>query len=135
MAKFVATDFKITLNGTALSPSINSVTLDVTSNEVETTTFGSTFKTVVGGIISGSAKLDFYQDFAAGSVDAQIWPLINTIGTLVITPTSATVSATNPSYTAQVLINNYQPINASIGDLAGFSVTWPTTGTVTRATA
>lgn len=135
MAKFVATDFKITLNGTALSPSINSVTLDVNSNEVETTTFGSTYKTVVGGIISGSAKLDFYQDFAAGSVDAQIWPLINTIGTLVITPTSATVSATNPSYTAQVLINAYQPINASIGDLAGFSVTWPTTGTVTRATA
>ncbi len=135
MAKFVATDFKITLNGTALSPSINSVTLDVNSNEVETTTFGSTFKTVVGGIISGSAKLDFYQDFAAGSVDAQIWPLINTIGTLVITPTSATVSATNPSYTTTVLINNYQPINASIGDLAGFSVTWPTSGTVTRATA
>jgi len=135
MAKFVATDFKIMLNGTALSPSINSVTLDVTSNEVETTTFGSTFKTVVGGIISGSAKLDFYQDFAAASVDAQIWPLLNTIGTLVITPTSATVSATNPSYTTTVLINNYQPINASIGDLAGFSVTWPTTGTVTRATA
>jgi hypothetical protein len=135
MAKFVATDFKITLNGTALSPSINSVTLDVNSNEVETTTFGSTYKTVVGGIISGSVKLDFYQDFAAGSVDAQIWPLINTIGTLVMTPTSATVSATNPSYTATCLINAYQPINASIGDLAGFSVTWPTTGTVTRATA
>jgi len=135
MAKFVATDFKITLNGTALSPSIHSVSLDINANEVETTTFGSTYKTVVGGIISGSAKLDFYQDFAAGSVDAQIWPLINTIGTLVITPTSATVSATNPSYTAQVLINAYQPINASIGDLAGFSVTWPTTGTVTRATA
>ncbi len=135
MAKFVATDFKITLNGTALSPSIHSVSLDVNANEVETTTFGNTYKTVVGGIISGSAKLDFYQDFAAGSVDAQIWPLINTIGTLVITPTSATVSATNPSYTAQVLINAYQPINASIGDLAGFSVTWPTTGTVTRATA
>lgn len=135
MAKFVATDFKITLNGTALSPSIHSVSLDINSNEVETTTFGSTYKTVVGGIVSGSAKLDFYQDFAAGSVDAQIWPLINTIGTLVITPTSATVSATNPSYTAQVLINAYQPINASIGDLAGFSVTWPTTGTVTRATA
>ena len=135
MAKFVATDFKITLNGTALSPSIHSVSLDINANEVETTTFGNTYKTVVGGIISGSAKLDFYQDFAAGSVDAQIWPLINTIGTLVITPTSATVSATNPSYTAQVLINAYQPIYASIGELAGFSVTWPTSGTVTRATA
>jgi hypothetical protein len=135
MAKFVATDFKITLNGTALSPSIHSVSLDVNANEVETTTFGSTYKTVVGGIISGSAKLDFYQDFAAGSVDATIWPLVNTIGTLVITPSSSAVSATNPSYTATVLINAYQPINASIGDLAGFSVTWPTTGTVTRATA
>lgn len=134
MAKFVATDFKITLNGTDLSQSIHAATLDVSANEVESTTFGNTYKTVVGGIVSGSVKLDFYQDYAGASVDATIWPLINTIGTVVIQPTSATVSATNPKYTATVLINAYQPINANIGDLAGFSVTWPTTGTVTRGT-
>lgn len=138
MAKFLATQFNISLNGTDLSSSLHSVTLDVSSNEVDTTTFGTTstvYKTVVGGIVSGSAKLDFYQDYAAGSVDATIWPLVNTIGTLVIKPNGTAVSATNPSYTAQVLINAYTPVMGSIGDLSSFSVTWPTSGSVTRATA
>jgi hypothetical protein len=134
MAKFVATDYKITLNATDLTNSLHAVTLDISSNEVETTSFGNTYKTMVGGLLTGSVKLDFYQDFAAGSVDATIWPLINTIGTVTLTPTSGTVSATNPKYTAIVLINAYQPINSNVGDLASFSVTWPLAGTVSRGT-
>ena len=138
MAKFMASQFVVTLNGTDLSSSLHAVTLDVSSNEIDTTTFGTTtnvYKTVVGGILSGSAKLDFYQDYAAGSVDATIWPLVNTVGTLVIKPAGTAVSATNPSYTASVLINGYTPVMGSIGDLSSFSVTWPTSGSVTRATA
>jgi hypothetical protein len=113
------------------------VSLDVSSNEVDTTTFGTAttvYKTVTGGIVSGQAKLDFYQDYAAGSVDATIWPLINTIGTVVIKPLGSAVSATNPSYTATVLINGYTPVTGTVGDLSTFSVTWPTTGAVTRGT-
>ena len=138
MAKFLATQFQVSLNGTDLTSSLHAVTLDVSANEVDTTTFGTSstvYKTVVGGILSGSAKLDFYQDYAAGSVDATIFPLVNTIGTLVIKPAGTAVSATNPSYTAQCLINAYSPISGSIGDLSSFSVTWPTSGSVTRATA
>lgn len=138
MAKFMASNFVVTLNGTDLSSSLHAVTLDVSANEIDTTTFGTSstvYKTVVGGVVSGSAKLDFYQDYAAGSVDATIWPLVNTIGTLVIKPAGTAVSATNPSYTATVLINGYTPVMGSIGDLSSFSVTWPTSGSVTRATA
>lgn len=138
MAKFLATQFQVSLNGVDLTNSLHAVTLDVSSNEVDTTTFGTSstvYKTVVGGIIAGSAKLDFYQDYASGSVDATIWPLVNTVGTLVIKPAGTTVSATNPSYTANVLINAYSPVAGSIGDLSSFSVTWPTSGSVTRATA
>lgn len=138
MAKFLATQFQVSLNGVDLTSSLYAVTLDVSSNEVETTTFGTSstvYKTVVGGIISGTAKLDFYQDYAAGSVDATIFPLINTVGTLVIKPNGTAVSATNPSYTAQCLINAYTPISGSIGDLSSFSVSWPTSGSVVRATA
>lgn len=138
MAKFLATQFQVSLNGTDLTSSLHSVSLDVTSNEVDTTTFGTSstvYKTVAGGILSGSLKLDFYQDYAAGSVDATIWPLINTIGTVVIKPLGTAVSATNPSYTQTVLINGYTPVSGNIGDLSSFSVTWPTSGSVVRATA
>ena len=137
MAKFVATQFQISLNGTDLTSSLHAVEIDLKSNEVDTTVFGTSstvYKTVAGGIISGNVKLDFYQDYAAGSVDATIFPLINTIGTVVVKPLGTVVSATNPSYTANVLISNYQPIAGSIGDLSSFSVTWPTTGTVVRGT-
>ena len=135
MAKFVATDYKVTVNGTNLSSSLTSVDLSLSSDEVDTTTFGGEWRTVTGGLKSGSITLNFNQDFAAGSVDATLFPLFNTAATVVITPTSATVSATNPSYTAIALVNSYQPFASSVGDLATLSVTWPTSGTVTRATA
>jgi hypothetical protein len=135
LPKFVATDYSITLNGTALSDALQSVNLTIQSDEVETTTFGGGWKTMVGGLRSGSLQLNFFQDFAAGSVDATLWPLINTVGTVVIKPTSSTVSSTNPSYTVPVLISQYQPFASSVGDAATLSITLPTSGTVTRATA
>lgn len=137
MAKFVATQFQISLNGTDLTSSLHSATLSVQSNDVDTTVFGSSsqvWKTVQGGILSGSLKLEFLQDYAAGSVDATIWPLINTIGTVVIKPLGTAVSATNPSYTQTVLINAYDPVSGSVGDLSTVSVTWPTSGAVVRGT-
>lgn len=134
MAKFVAIDYKVTINGTDFSSSINSVDLSIESAEVETTAFGSTFTTRVGGLKSASITLDFHQDFGAASVDATLFPLLNTLATVVIVPTSGTVSATNPSYTALCLVNQYQPFASAVGDLATLSVTWPTSGTVTRGT-
>lgn len=135
MPKFVATDYKITINGTNFSDSLQSVDLTVQTDEVETTTFGGAWKTMTGGLRSGSVTLNFFQDFGAGSVDAVLWPLLNTAATVVITPTSSSVSSTNPSYTATCLVSQYQPFASTVGDLAALSVTWPTSGTVTRATA
>lgn len=135
MAKFSATDFKITINGTNLSTSLNSVELALESDDLETTAFGGTFRERIGGLKTGSLTLQFMQDFAAGSVDATLFPLFNTLATVVIVPTSGTVSATNPSYSALALCNSYSPVASAVGDIATFSVTWPTSGTVTRATA
>ena len=135
MAKFVATDHKITINGTNFSDSLNSVDLTIQTDEVDTTTFGGAWKTVTGGLRSGSLTLNFYQDFGAASVDATLWPLLNTAATVVISPTSTAVSSTNPSYSAVCLVSQYQPFASTVGDLASLSVTWPTSGTVTRATA
>lgn len=135
MAKFAATDYKITINGTNLSTNLNSVELSLESDDLETTAFGGTFRERIGGLKTGSLTLQFMQDFGASSVDATLFPLFNTLATVVITPTSSTVSATNPSYSAVCLANSYVPANAAVGDLATFSITWPTSGTVTRATA
>lgn len=135
MAKFSAVDYKVTVAGTNFSTFLNSVELALDSDDNETTAFGGTFRERIGGLKTGSVTLQFMQDFAAGTVDPILFPLFNTLATVVITPTSGTVSATNPSYTAVVLCNAYSPFASSVGDIATFSVTWPTSGTVTRATA
>lgn len=135
MAKFSATDYKITVNGTNFSTNLNSVELAIESDDLETTAFGSEWRSRIGGLKTGSLTLSFMQDFGASSVDATLYPLFNTLATVVIVPTSGTVSATNPSYTAVCLVNQYSPFASSVGDIATFSVTWPTSGTITRATA
>ena len=137
MAKFVATDYKITINGTDFTTSLAAVTLDISADEVETTSFGRTFRTRVGGLKDGGITLDFQQDFGASSVDAVLYPLLGSQATVVVVPTSATVSATNPSYTGTYLVSQYQPFASSVGDLATLSVTWPTAGTagIVRGTA
>ena len=135
MAKFVATDYNITINSVPFSSSLAAVTLDVSSEEQETTAFGDGYRTRIGGLKDGSITLDFHQDFAAGSVDATLFPLLGTQATVVIKPTSGTVTATNPSYTALALVTQYQPFASNVGELATLSVTWPTSGSVSRATA
>jgi len=134
VAKFVATDYKTTINGTDFSASLAAVTLDITSEEQDTTSFGRTFRTRIGGLKDGSVQLDFHQDFGAGSVDAVLYPLFGSIATVVCVPTSGSVSATNPSYTGTFSVVAYSPVASNVGDLATLSVSWPSAGTVTRGT-
>ena len=134
MPKFVATDYNITINGTSFSSSLAAVTLDVSVEEQDTTSFGSTARTRIGGLRDGSLSLDFHQDFAAGSVDAILWPLLGSNATVVIKPSSTATSATNPAYTAIALVTQYQPFASTVGDLASLSVTWPLASAVTRGT-
>lgn len=133
MAKFVATDYTITIGGTDFSTSLAAVTLDVSAEEQETTSFGNSFRTRISGLKDGSVSLDFHQDFGATSVDATLWPLLGTSVEIVIKPTSEATGATNPTYTFDALVTEYQPFASSVGDLATLSVSWPVNGAVVRA--
>jgi hypothetical protein len=135
MAKFAATDYFVSISGTDFSASLNSVELTEEADNLETTAFGSTWRTRIGGLKQASLTLNFMQDFAAGSVDAVLNPLLGSIATVVIKPTSGTVTATNPSYTMTALVTQYSPFASSVGDIATLSVTWPVSGSVVRATA
>jgi len=135
LAKFYAQDYKITIGTAVLSTSIAAVTLDISTDEVETTAFGSSYRTRIGGLKDASVSLDFHQDFGAGAVDALLFPLMGETVAVKIAPTSGTVTATNPEYRFNALVTQYQPFAGSIGDLASLSITWPVSGEVVRGTA
>lgn len=134
MAKFVATDYAITIGTANFSTSIAAVTLDISTDEQETTAFGDTYRTRIAGLRDASLTIDFHQDFGAGAVDATLFPLLGSAVSFSIKPTSGTVTATNPSYSGTALVTQYQPFAGSVGDLATLSVTWPVSGAVTRGT-
>ena len=135
MAKFVATDYKVTINGGTVSSSLASVELPIEIDEQETTAFGSEWRTRIAGLKSGSITLEFHQDFAAGALDSILWPLLGTNATVVVVPTSGTVNSSNPSYSGTFLVTQYTPYASTVGDLATVSVSWPLSGALTRATA
>lgn len=136
MAKTVITSRYVSLNGTDISSSLSGASLEITVEEVDKTSLGSAgWREVAAGLKSGSVTLNFQQDFGASGVDSTLYPLIGTEGTVVIRPTSGSVSATNPAYTATVLVSQYTPIAGAVGDLATFDVTFPTVGAISRATA
>ena len=135
MAKFVLTDASLVINSVDLSDHVASVTLELNSEEIDTTAMGSTFMSKTGGLKSGTLSIDFQQDFASSEVDTTMFPLFGGTTAFVLKATSGSVSATNPSYSGSILVNQHIPVANAVGELATMSVSFPTSGTVTRATS
>lgn len=135
MARIVLTDAKIVIGGVNLSDHITQVTLSTSEDVIDTSAFAvGAARTRVAGLADSSVTLEFQQDFAAANVEATIYPLLGTLTTVVVTPTSATGgTATNPSYTFSALVAEWQPLSGAVGELATVSVTWPVSGVITKA--
>lgn len=88
------------------------------------------------GLRNWTMTLTMRNDFAASQVDATLYPLVGAAAFAVIArPTSAVVGATNPEYTGNAILTNYDPFNASVGDLATTAPTLQGTGALARATS
>ena len=134
MARLVLTNAFVTFASTDLSDHIASVSLNTTFDIVETTAFGDTAKKRVAGLADNSVSFEFHQDYASGSVESTIYPLLGTAVACEVRPVNTTVSATNPKYNFSVLIAEWTPLNGAVGELATASVTWPISGAITKST-
>jgi hypothetical protein len=136
MAKTVITGRYVSLAGTDVSSNLAGVSLELTAEEIDSTSLGSAgWREIKSGLKSGSITFNFMQDYGAGGIDGLLYPLLGTEATVVVRAGTGTASATNPAYTATVVVSNYVPVSGSVGDLDTFDITLPTTGSVTRATA
>jgi len=131
----VVTNAIVTIGGVDLSSHITKVTLSTSVNELETTTMGNTAKRRVAGLRDSTVAIDFNQDFSAAAVEATLYPLVGSTTQVVVKPNGSTASATNPSYTFNVLCTEWMPLDAQVGELSTASVTFPVDGTITKATA
>jgi hypothetical protein len=137
MAKTVLLDPVIIFAGSTVTTSCASVTISVEADDIETTAFGgSGFRTRIGGLKSGTVDFEFHQDYASGSIDSLIFPLLGGTAAVSVRPGgTAIASASNPQFNFDVLVTSYNPVDGAVGDLNTTSVSFPITGVITRATA
>jgi hypothetical protein len=135
LATFSATDYMIIINAVTMSPMATSASLPITAAEFDTTAFGATYRSKIGGLKEAKLDIEWNEDFAAGQPDALLFPLLGTVVTFELRPTSGARSATNPAYTGSVLITQYTPLDSKVGDLSNFKTSWPTSGTILRQTS
>lgn len=135
MATFVLTDASVTINSVDLSDHVRSVSLSYEAESVDDTNMSDTTRVNAGGLLNYGIDIEFSQDFAASKVDATLFSLVGSTTTVVVKPTSSSVSATNPSFTATMLVQSYSPITGTVGDLATSPLTLVPAGTLARATS
>ena len=129
----------LTINSVDLQDQCTSATVNYVYEQLETTAFGDTARKFGGSAVTSlqnnSIDVELYQSYAASETEATIFSLVGVQTTLVLKPTSAAVSATNPSYTLTgAYLESHTPINASLGELSTITLTFAG-GVLTKAVA
>ena len=135
MAIFLNNGVSVTLNSVDLSAYVTAVTINQSFEELSVTAMGDSSMKYAKGLEQSTITLDFLNDNAASTVIPTLRAAYGTTVTCVIKQTSSAVSATNPSYTASVLINNLQNVNGAVGDISNQSITFTCNSTVAVAVA
>lgn len=116
---------KVVIATVDLSDQCTAATLTRTIEALEDTAFGSTARTYTGGLENNELTVTMYMSYAATETYATLSTLVGTKVTVIVNPTSAADSATNPGFT---LTNTYLEalpvINASLGELQTVDLTF-----------
>jgi hypothetical protein len=127
MPKHVIRTRTLTVAGTDFTDHVSSVGVEVTTDEVDLTAMGATYREFGQGLSDANITATFFNDFDAGSVDAILWPLSQSGGTFAVTtkPTSAAPSGSNPIYSMTSRLFGYSPLGGgAVGDAATVDVTF-----------
>jgi hypothetical protein len=135
MAVYLNNGVSVLLNSVDLSDHVTAVTVNQSFDELEVTAMGDSSHKFAKGLEASTVTLDFLNDTASASVNQTLKAAYGTTVALVIKQTSAAVSATNPSYTTTVLINNLNQVNGAVGDISSQSLTLTCNSVITVATS
>jgi len=119
--------------GTAL-PHVRSVTLNYSANMLDITEMGNATKINLAGLLEWSFDVECLQDYAASNVDALLFPLVGAAAFYIqVKPTSGSVSATNPQFYGLCVLESYDPLSGSVGDVQMPKASFKSAGTLTRS--
>lgn len=121
-----------------LSAFTDEVTISIPIEAPETTTFGKSAKAYIVGLKDGKITAKGKFDAASNAVDQVLGGILgqSALVTVEVVPGGGAVSATNPKYSAECILVNYE-VGAPVGDVVTWSAEFqPADGNgITRATA
>ena len=116
---------KVVIATVDLSDQCTAATLTRTIEALEDTAFGSTARTYTGGLENNELTVTMYMSYAATETYATLSTLVGTKVTVIVNPTSAVDSATNPGFTLTgTYLESLPVINASLGELQTVDLTF-----------
>ena len=113
----------VTLGGTALTGWCTAATLNRTVTALSDTVFGNTANTFTAGLENNECTLTLFLSYEASATYATLAPLVGTKTTVIVKPTSAVDSATNPGFTlTNCYLETLPVISASLGELQSVDI-------------
>lgn len=136
MPKHALLDVTVSIDDVDLSDHCNAVAAEDSAEEVEISGFGSGYREFTQGLKDATITITALNDYDSASVHATLQPLYESGETFEVqlTPTSATVSATNPSATMTARLFSYSGISGGLGEASSTELVFrnasPTEGIV-----
>ena len=134
MAVFLNNTVGLKINAIDLSDHVTSVTLNRAADELEISARGDTAHKFVKGLESATLTVSFLNDTATSNVLQTLNAAFGTtVAVKMVQAKVPAVSATNPLYTFDILVNNLTPINGAVGDIGTQDITFTVNSAVTVA--
>jgi hypothetical protein len=114
----------VVINSTLdFSDQVQSVTFTRRTEALEGTTMADSARKFIGGLGNSECTITMFMSYAASETYADLKDLVGTTCTLVVKPTSAAVSATNPGFTLTgAFLAELPVISTSLGELSTIDV-------------
>ena len=105
--------------GTALTVQVVSAVVNQSQEQLDSTAFGQTNRTYVGGLTNASITLTLLMDYSASSTYSLLNSLVGASATYVaVKATSGAISTTNPEFQlTNGYLESFDVVNASLGTL------------------
>ncbi len=134
MAVFLNNTVGLKINAIDLSDHVTSLTLNRAADELEVTAMGDTAHKFVKGLESATLTVSFLNDTATSNVLQTLNAAFGTtVAVKMVQAKVPAVSATNPLYTFDILVNNLTPIAGATGDIGTQDITFTVNSVVTVA--
>lgn len=137
MAMLVLNNAQVLINAVDLSNHTSLVTLTYLAVLEDNTAMSSgTTRSRIAGLLDWTLEVDFFNDFAASSVDVTLFPLVGAAAFAVeVRPVNGARSVTNPGYNGNVVLESYPPITGQVGKIIMSKVKFVAASALLRSTS